>query len=252
MKKLNTLLLLSGNDIPFEEAQVIIHQPTIKEIAYIGENDFFIGCGLLNFSKDLLDVKDKSVLDQYDDFDILMSIMISKEKSLLSNIENAEKVLMLMFPLYSIGFEPGCITLTDSESKVFQITKDNFSIFKGYLKQIFNLNVKDKDLPTSYNPSGDMSSRIAEKLKKRHQQLAQLNNEKGDEIRVFSRYTSILAVGLKKPFDKLFNYTVYQLYDEFQRFSLKTQHDLYIKAKLAGAKDMKEVEDWMKDLHDKD
>ena len=39
---LNDLLLLSGNDIPFIEAQVNIHQPSIKEIAYIGEESFFI------------------------------------------------------------------------------------------------------------------------------------------------------------------------------------------------------------------
>jgi hypothetical protein len=40
----NELLYLSGNDIPFIEAKVIIHQPTIKEIAYIGEKSFFTGC----------------------------------------------------------------------------------------------------------------------------------------------------------------------------------------------------------------
>ena len=46
----NELLYLSGNDIPFIEAKVIIHQPTIKEIAYIGEKSFFTGCQFLNFS----------------------------------------------------------------------------------------------------------------------------------------------------------------------------------------------------------
>ena len=48
---LNELLLLSGNDIPFSEAQVTIHQPTIKEIAYVGEDSFYTGCEFLRFSK---------------------------------------------------------------------------------------------------------------------------------------------------------------------------------------------------------
>ena len=48
---LNDLLLLSGTDIPFQKAQISIHQPTIKEISFIGEEAFFIGCELLNFSK---------------------------------------------------------------------------------------------------------------------------------------------------------------------------------------------------------
>ena len=43
----NDLLLLSGNDIPFYGAQVSIHQPTIKEIAYIGEEAFYTGCEFL-------------------------------------------------------------------------------------------------------------------------------------------------------------------------------------------------------------
>jgi hypothetical protein len=33
---INKIMLETGIDIPFEEAQLIIHQPTIKEIAYIG------------------------------------------------------------------------------------------------------------------------------------------------------------------------------------------------------------------------
>ena len=38
---LNNLLLLAGNDIPFPQAQITIHQPTIKEPGYIGEELFF-------------------------------------------------------------------------------------------------------------------------------------------------------------------------------------------------------------------
>ena len=45
------LLLLSKNDIPFVEAGVLIHQPTVKEIAFIGQENFFLGCEILNFSK---------------------------------------------------------------------------------------------------------------------------------------------------------------------------------------------------------
>ena len=56
---LNELLLLSGNDIPFVEAEVAVHQPILKEIAYIGEENFYSGCGVLNFSKDNLSEEDR-------------------------------------------------------------------------------------------------------------------------------------------------------------------------------------------------
>ena len=43
---------------------------------------------------------------------------------------------------------------------------------------------------------------------------------------------------------------VYQLFDEFQRFQLKMGYDIYLKAKMAGAQDIKEPDDWMKDIHE--
>jgi hypothetical protein len=37
------LALMCGTDIPVPECQLIVHQPRIKEISYIGESDFFAG-----------------------------------------------------------------------------------------------------------------------------------------------------------------------------------------------------------------
>ena len=49
---MDELLLLSGNDIPFPEARLTIHQPRLREIAYITEQRFWPGCELLKFNKD--------------------------------------------------------------------------------------------------------------------------------------------------------------------------------------------------------
>lgn len=40
---LDYLLLLSGNDIPFYSAGLSIRQPILKDIAYLGEENFFTG-----------------------------------------------------------------------------------------------------------------------------------------------------------------------------------------------------------------
>ena len=100
---LNRLLLLSGNDIPFAGARVNIHQPTLKEIAYIGEHNFFVGCGFLDFSKNLLSSKDKINLENYNDFDILMSMIINKANPEMRKTARAAlDVLTLIFPLYAV------------------------------------------------------------------------------------------------------------------------------------------------------
>ena len=78
---ISDLLLLSGNDIPFREARLNIHQPTLKEIGYIGEDAFFTGCELLNFSKDILNSEDRIHLENKSNFEIFMSIMKDQKNS---------------------------------------------------------------------------------------------------------------------------------------------------------------------------
>ena len=246
----NELLLLAGNDIPFPEARVTIHPPTLKEIGYIGEKTFFMGCGFLDFSKNLLNEKDKVRLSNYDDFDILMSIMINNEKSTRSTVESAMLVLSLIFPLYEVSVRKDKVAIIlIKDNKEFEINKSNFYIFKNILVNMFNLKVSEGE--DQYTPEGSMAKKIADKLKKRHEHLNKLKeqiNVEEKEISILSRYASILAVGLQKDLNDLMNYTVYQLYDEFQRFQLKLQWDAYIQAKMAGAKDLEEVDNWMIDL----
>jgi hypothetical protein len=55
------LALMCGSDIPVPEIQMAVHQPKIKEIALIGEADFFVAIQCLNVNKDLLR-QDKTLL----------------------------------------------------------------------------------------------------------------------------------------------------------------------------------------------
>ena len=248
----NELLLLAGNDIPFPQARVTIHQPTLKEIGYIGEETFFIGCGFLDFTKDLLEKKDKTNLENIDDFDIFMTLMVSREKMIKQHADSAKLVLSLIFPLYEIDYivrNNNNTILLKKDNEVCEINKSNFKAFKIILKKMFNLDFSKSDA-NKYNPEGTMAERIAEKFKKRQEQLDKIakNKNKSKKIAILSRYASILAVGLQKDLNELMRYTVYQLYDEFQRFQLKVQWDAYIQARMAGAKDLEEVDNWMIDL----
>jgi hypothetical protein len=89
---------------------------------------------------------------------------------------------------------------------------------------------------------------IAEKFNKRKKILAERKGEKIEEIAILERYISILTVGEQKDRNSLMQLTVSQLKDEFARYQLKYQNDIYLKAKLAGAQDLEEIEDWMKPI----
>lgn len=249
---LNDLLLLSGNDIPFMEGSVNIHQPSIKEIGYIGEETFHMGCYLLNLSQDLIEIEDKTNLEKMSDFDILMSIINDKSMSTKAQKIDIFLVLTLLFPEHEIKFSHNEILLIkrNSQGEILeqgQINKENFETFKEIISAMFCL--KKTIGNDEYNPQGEMAKKIVEKLKERKKKLAKQKNEEGQKIAIFSRYISILCVGEGKTMQSLFDLTVYQLFDEFQRYELKLSFDYHIQAKMAGAKDLKDVDDWMKDIH---
>lgn len=242
---MNELLLLSGSDVPFPQGLLIIHPPTLKEISFIGEENLFTGASILNFSKDILD--NAKELEQYSDFEIFLSFLKDKNVNPSSKI-SVNMVLGLLFPDYSITLEQDGIYLAkEGQQSPSFITKDNFEQFKEIIVKIFCLNriLDSKD----YNPSGVLSKRIADQIKKGKQKIQQSNGEK-QKIAILSRYASILAVGLKKDLNSLMNYTVYQILDEYERFVLKEAYDIYIKAKMAGADKLEEVDNWQKDLYE--
>lgn len=250
---ISELLLLSGSDVPFPEARISIHPPTIKEIGYIGEEAFFAGTELLNFSKDVLSTEDKTRLEDKSNFEIFMSIMNDKKIATLQQSRiNAMLVMTLIFPIYQIKVLPQGIILipiekATEESEFYTIDATNFESFKEILKEMFCLSKRNKDAP-DYNPLGQRAKELAEKLKRGREKAAAAKGGQ-QKVAVFSRYVSILSVGERKNMNDLLQLTVYQLFDEFERFELKEANDMYIKGKLAGAKDMKEVESWMKDIH---
>lgn len=242
----NSLLLLSKNDIPFTQAQVNIHQPTIKEISIIGEESFHVGCQFLNFSINNLQPKDKVNLENNSNFEVFMTMMNNKEKNKFK--VDTLLVLTLLFPEHQVKIEKDRIVLQRQDGFSSFINELNYENFKEIIASMFCLNEISKE-ENEYNPADALAAKIADKFKKRQALLAKKSGKNLSKIDIFSRYISILAVGEHKDMNELMEYTVYQLKDEFKRFQLKQDFDCYIKAKLAGAKDLEEVDNWMDDIH---
>ena len=244
---LDDLMLLSGNDIPFPEGQLMIHPLSPKEIGYITERNYFLGIDLLNFSKDKLSEQDRSRLVNQSDFDVLMSILMEQttRPDLKERIDAVKMVLTLLFPCYEISFSNNAIVLQKEKEIPKTINAMNFEAFRTILQQMCLLNKEDKNNP-NYNPQGPKGRALAEKFKKRREKL---NNGKTEKIAVYSRYVSILAVALQLPLDTIMNYTIYQIDDQMERHGLYDAWQKYFAAKMAGATGMDDAENWMKDIH---
>ena len=248
---MNNLLLFSGNDIPFVEAQVNIHQPIIREIAYISEESFFMGCELLNFSKKNLKEEDKISLVNQTDFEILMSILNNPNTAIKQKNECALLVLMLLFPIYQINIIPSGILLMrkneeTEQMEIHSINAENYNSFKEILIKMFRLDRRnDKDAP-DYNPGNKQAEVMAERFRKAREKAAAAKAESKDkELSILGKYISILAVGEHKDINSLMNYTVYQLFDEFERFEKREAFESHFRAQLAGATGLEKVDYWM-------
>lgn len=237
--EIDELTLQTGNDIPFPQAQVTIHQPKIKEIGLIGEEDFYIGSHFLAFDRNRLNLKDKDDSEKLSDFEIFMSVMNSIDRA--KHKTDALMVLALLFPEYKFKIAHDKILLF-SEKFSSSINEQNFDIFKSIIIQIFCL--KSSGMDGDYNPEEGLATKIAEKLRKRKEKLAGLKG-KDSKLAILSKYISILSVGLGKDKNDLSNYTIPQLKNEFDTFIAKYEFDSYLQAKLAGVKDLEEVKNWM-------
>lgn len=214
-----------------------------------------MGCEYLDFSKDRLKEQDKVGLKDLTNFEILLTIMKNKDASIKQMKICLELVLTLLLPDYKISFLPSSIMFSKKiennqvEQKI--LDKENFENFRDIVSTMFCLNeIKGKNARNKYNPKGTQAEALVKKFIEREQKLAKLKNkDKKKDIAILQQYVSILAVGLGKDKNQLMEYTVYQLFDQIQRFRMKQSFDMYVNFKMAGAKDIEDVENWMGDIH---
>ena len=238
------LALMCGTDIPVPEIQLTIHQPRIKEIALIGEKDFFTAVQCLNIDKHLLN-QDKTLLQSTNNFQIFMTIMNEKETK--DKKIATKSLLSLLFLNYDILFTPRSLMLQKEGFSSVTIDESNFEILQAFLKQILCISNKNNQ-QDGFNPANEKAREIAEKLMRGRKRVAELNGSANASI--FSQYLSILTVGLSSmSLQELMELTMYQLYDLVERYQLYISWDIDIKSRLAGAKPDDRPDNWMKNIH---
>lgn len=236
--------LMCGIDLPIPECKVIIHQPKIKEIAHLGEKEFFIGVQTLCLDKKFM-ISDKTLLETTNNFQIFMTIMLQDEtKDKKANILN---VLNLLFPSYKVNVTPNSLLFIKEGVPPITVDGNNFEALQEVLRLIFCMHNGPMD-QQAFNPANDKAREIAQKLMRGRQRVAAQNGN--SNVSVFSQYMSILTIGLgSMSLQDLTNLTMFQLYDLMERYTLYTAWDLDVRQRLAGGKPEGTPDNWMKNIH---
>lgn len=235
--------LMCGIDLPIPELQATIHQPKIKEIAFVGEKDFFLGVQCLCIDKNIIANQGESLLVNTNNFQIFMTMI--KEKEMAEKKDSVINVFSLIFPKYKTLFTPRSIIL-QSDTQIM-IDDSNFEILQEYLKEIFCFK-SSMSQELGFNPANNTAKKIADKLMRGRQRVAELNGSAN--VSIFSQYLSMLTVGLDSmSLQDLMDLTMFQLFDLVERYQLYINWDIDIRSRLAGGKPDGKPENWMKNIH---
>ena len=160
----NKLFLLTKTDIPFNEAQVIIHQPSIKELSLIGETALLTSCDAITRNYKALNIDGVEELDKLSNFEIFMLIINQKTEQNKFIRECISKLLFLIFPIYKPAITPRALILQehcdDGKNIMHMIDVTNFDIFSNIIWDMFCM-AELKGQSKEYNPE-----RLLLKLKK--------------------------------------------------------------------------------------
>ena len=237
------LALMCGTDYPVPECQLTIHQPRIKEISLIGENDFFTGIQCLCLNKSMF-IKDESLLENTNNFQIFMTIMAEKEAA--DKKMAVQQVCTLLFPNDKVLFTPRSIMVSKDGNSIL-IDETNFDFLQAAISSICCLKTGPMD-QQAFNPADKKAREIAEKLMRGRQRVAAQKGETNTSV--FSQYLSILTVGLgSMSLHDMTNLTMYQLYDLVERYMLYVNWDMDVRCRLAGGKPDSQPDNWMKNIH---
>lgn len=240
---------MAGVDIPVKELQTVVHIPKIKEIALIGESNFFTAVHYLCLEKEML-VQDETLLSSLSNFQVLMKVLEQSQDK-----DKKQAIIMLLqilFPNFIPIITSNSIILNDqANNKQILIDNNNFDMFQNVLKEVLCVNNIYQGDNVIYNPINQRAKEIAAKLMRGRQKVAAIKNQNSSESAI-TRYISILVIGTHTiSMEDCINLNLFQLFDLMERYNAFIEWDIDLRVRLAGGKPDNQVESWMKDIHSK-
>lgn len=246
-------LFLSGQSVPVPACNLVVSQPTAKQIVAFGEEEFFTAVqAMSNMSTFIEPLKQgREELNNYTDFQIFMSLLLSDEsmKQIILNF------FELIFPIYNFEINTADIifSLKDDSEKITvgMINPFTYGCLGDTINQLFVVQKQNKD-EIEYDPANKLAEDIARKLEAGRKKVQNIKNKDNKDMSLIGTYTSILSLGMGISINVLYEYTLFQLYDAFNRYWLKVNYDFYQKVSTTPLMDVSQIkapDEWSKNLY---
>lgn len=257
MLMIEELSLTTGVDIPIPELQIVIHQPTIKEIALIGEEKFFSYLSYFNINNSILINyinKDDFILEEIYEAYIEALQKLSNLETIMFLIKNNElikediidgitTILNLIIPNYNFQFDLEDEVIIGYGQNILIINSQRFNIIREIIEIIFDLKNIQGNSKEEFNPADEKAKEIMEKIKAGRKKIAQQYKEETGSF--LSKYVMILMIGLKYDINQILNLTLYQMIKLVKKYTDKLQYDTQLQISVASMQSLNNLQHWI-------
>lgn len=254
------LPLLAGEKIYIGD--ISIEPLKLRDIAKVGYNKYMNSLGImLQEFESLLDISKipedylKEIKNNMSPLDLIFEsknhVLILSLIDSLKFLFKADKITYRendgVVLLYEIPLTEEEKLIEDIEIKYNEkyINKDNYSYIVDVLKlQNGLMQVEEK----KYNPADEKAREIMEKIK-RGQEIAKKNKKKDGDLDLQDIISAVAGKSNNLNILDIWDLTVYQLYDHFQRLEMVDGYGISMNAMMHGA-DIKNVKHWSSKMKD--
>lgn len=254
-------LYLSGAQVPIKACGIYITPMTVRQVVQHGEDEFFTQVKMLSdislITKSLKE--GKSQVDGRNDFQILLGVLADPR-----GVEIKQSIIDALGTICP-DFDVECdrrainffVTLDEEAAKpvrVGQINPFNYELFAKTVNDLFLPQRPDEDIEYNINESSRASRQLMEKIKRNRERLKQAASSKsGGGTSLLAQQASILSLGTGLDINTIMSYTLFQLYDAFDRYMLKSSYEMYRQMCMIPFSDpskLDEPESWLVNLYD--
>lgn len=234
---------MTGIDIAIEEFGITLLQPTLKQIAMLGEQNYFIALQLLTITKESLQLTTPNITN----WDIFQEAIKQKISGIANNRVLISNFLKLFFK-ENVNLGPRSIMIIKKE-EILNIEQEDFDFLQYLIATVGGKSLLRSD-ERQFNAKSKRAQEIAEKMKKAHARLEKVKAlERGIKPQemnkgFLSRYIKIVATKTANSINEVTSMTLYQIDNLVKSYNAWEAYDLDVRSRLAGAKNDKELVHW--------
>ena len=223
------LLLLSG--MPIELNFGKLYPLKLQDIVKLGYSKYNYYISLLLIDKSNLQNEEDN-LNDITNFEVIYEICNFNEQ-FKKNYFN----MLELFSKETVRLWNGFFYFGDLKEERI-INKDNFDEFIILLKEI-NCMINKED--NEFNPANEKAREIAERIKRAREKINKVKSKSGENLSLSDLISAFAFYNKNTDLNSIFEMTIYQFNNQFQRMQLVNNYEISIQSLLHGA-DPKKVE----------